>query len=106
MSESLFDVLEDLTCGTSIKGAKGAKPVNMSNLGVLSMPKQTKYFIDKLREQAQTKNDYLFEYQELLSVSRSLGMNVGDFAEYVDRLNQQSYLLKKNPKLYELNSKH
>lgn len=38
MSESLFDVLEDITGGGSIKGPKG-KPLNMNNIGILSLPK-------------------------------------------------------------------
>jgi hypothetical protein len=104
MSESLFDVLEDINGGATIKGAKG-KPLNMNNIGILSIPKQTKIFIDKLREEGKNKDSYLFEFQELLNISKSMNMNVGDFSEYIDRLNQQSYLLKKNPKLYELNSK-
>jgi len=105
MQESLFDALEDLGGGVSIKGARG-KTVNMNNIGVLSVPKQTKTFVDRLREEAKMKNSYLFEYQDLLTISRSMNMNVGDFAEYIDKLNHQSYLILKGPKLYELNSKY
>jgi len=104
MQESLFDALEDLSGGVSIKGARG-KPVNMNNIGVLSVPKQTKTFIDKLREEGKMRNSYLFEYQDLLTISRSMNMNVGDFSEYIDKLNHQSTLIKRGPKLYELNSK-
>lgn len=86
MSESLFDVLEDITGGGTMKGPKG-KPVNMNNIGILSLPKQSKLFIDRLRDEAKTRDNFLFEYQELLSMSKSMGMNVGDFSEYVDRLN-------------------
>jgi len=106
MQESLFDALEDLSGGgVSIKGARG-KAVNMNNIGILSVPKQTKLFIDKLREEAKMKNSFLFEYQDLLGISRSMNMNVGDFSEYIDKLNQQSYLILKGSKLYELNSKY
>lgn len=106
MQESLFDALEDLSGGgVSIKGARG-KTVNMNNVGILSVPKQTKLFIDKLREEAKTRGSFLFEYQDLLGMSRSMNMNVGDFSEYIDKLNQQSYLILKGSKLYELNSKY
>ena len=105
MSESLFDVLEDINGGAGLKTAKG-KPINMNNIGILSMPKQTKLFIDKLREEAKNRDSFLFEFQELLGLSKSMNMNVGDFAEYIEKLNQQNYLIKKNAKLYELNSKY
>ena len=104
MQESLFDALEDFSGGVSIKGAKG-KTINMNNIGVLSIPKQTKTFIDRLRDEGRSRGNFIFEYQELLSISRSMNMNVGDFSEYIDKLNQQSYFILKGSKLYELNSK-
>jgi hypothetical protein len=105
MSESLFDVLEDINGGASVKGAKG-KPINMNNVGILSLPKQTKIFIDKLNEKAKEKDSYLFEFAELMDISKQMNMNVGDFSDYIDRLNQQNYLIKKNKNLFELNSKY
>jgi hypothetical protein len=105
MSESLFDVLEDINGGASIKGAKG-KSINMNNVGILSMPKQTKIFIDKLNEYAKEKSTYLFEFSELMDISKKMNMNVGDFSDYVERLNQQNYLIKKNKNLFELNTKY
>ena len=69
------------------------------------MPKQTKLFMDKLREEASLRNGYLFEYQELLKIAKSMNMQVGDFSEYIDRLNHQNYLILKSSKLYELNSR-
>lgn len=107
MQESLFDALEEVSGGgVSLKGARGGKPVNMNNIGILSVPKQTKLFVDKLREEAKLKGNFVFEYQELLSISRSMGMNVGDFSEFIDKMNQQSYFILKGPKKYELNSKY
>lgn len=105
MQESLFDALEDFSCKQSNKiekiGQKSLK--NFTNIGSLSVPKQTKIFIEKLNEEAANKNSDLFEYQDLLRIAKSLNMSLGsDFAGYIDKLNYENYLIMKNSKLYQL----
>ena len=105
MQESLFDALEDMTFTQNNKlAAKSLKNVNkLTNIGVLSVPKQTKLFVEKLNEEAANKNSDLFEYQDLLRIAKGLNMSMGsDFASYIDKLNFESYLIMKNPKLYQL----
>lgn len=105
MQESLFDALEDLSSGIVTKGGKkGGVAFNPNNIGVLSVPKQTKHFIEKLREKAQVKGDAVFEFKELAEVAKSLNMQVGDFSEYIDKLNFQSYFLMRGKNVYELKS--
>ena len=105
MQESLFDALEDITFTQNNKiNAKSLKNANkMNNIGALSVPKQTKCFIDRLNEEAENKNCDLFEYQDLLRIAKSLNMSMGaDFSSYVDKLNFENYLIMKNPKVYQL----
>ena len=33
------------------------------------------------------KENDLFDYQQLMIIAKGLGMNVGDFGEFIDRLN-------------------
>ena len=101
MQESLFDALEDLSSGIVTKGGKKGGSLNLSNIGVLSVPKQTKHFLEKLREKARASGNAQFEFRDLMEVAKSLNMQVGDFSEYVDKLNFQNYLLKRS-KSYEL----
>ncbi len=38
-------------------------------------------------------------------MAKGMNMQVGDFSEYIERLNAGNYLIMKGTKLYELNSK-
>ncbi len=38
-------------------------------------------------------------------IAKGLRMNVGDFGEFIEKLNFNNILILKKPKLYELNSK-
>jgi len=105
MQESLFDALEDVTFTQNNK--LGGKPLKnltkLTNIGGLSVPKQTKCFVEKLNEEAMNKNSDLFEYQDLLRIAKGLNMSMGsDFACYIERLNYENYLIMKSSKLYQL----
>lgn len=106
MQESLFDALEDITFtqGSKLGGAKGLKNLTkLTNIGGLSVPKQTKCFIEKLNEEAQLRNCDLFEYQELMKIAKGLNMSMGsDFSSYVEKLNYENYLIMKSSKVYQL----
>ncbi len=105
MQESLFDALEDITFAQNNKlNTKSLKNMNkINNVGGMSVPKQTKCFIEKLNEEADNKSSDLFEYQDLLKIAKGLNMSMGaDFSCYVDKLNFENYLIMKSPKVYQL----
>ncbi|KAL4465193.1 hypothetical protein ABPG74_001907 [Tetrahymena malaccensis] len=110
MQESLFDSLEDLNYargagGTSLQVNKGLKNINPNNIGSLSVMKQTKVFLERLQQEASIKGSYQFSYNELTTIAKSINMNVGDFSEFIQKLNNQSMLIFKGNKNYELAAK-
>lgn len=105
MQESLFDALEDMTFSQNnkfqTKTMKSLKEI--TNVAGMSVPKQTKYFIEKLNEEAAEKNSDLFEYQDLLRIAKKLNLSMGaDFSNYIDKLNFENFLIMKSSKLYQL----
>ena len=108
IQESLFETNYDLigfkATLDKIAGKKKVDKgeVDVNNIGSLSQPKQTKIFLEKLKELANKKNDKIFTFQDLMNTSRSLNMQVGDFRHYIDKLNVQNHLLMKGSKIFEL----
>lgn len=47
---------------TGAKSKKGGRDLDPNNVSMLSIPKQTKFFIDKLRNEADLKGTGIFEY--------------------------------------------
>jgi DNA helicase MCM8 len=109
VQESLFEAcFQEVGFKASLDKIAGKKNVDkgivdINNIGSLSGPKQTKIFIEKLKEKAEDKGDKIFSFHDLVNISRSLNMQVGDFRHYIDKLNAQMYLLMKSSKIYELN---
>ncbi|CAI2384338.1 unnamed protein product [Moneuplotes crassus] len=108
IQESLFETNYDLVgFKATIDKIAGKKKVDkgevdVNNIGSLSQPKQTKIFIEKLKEIATEKQDKSFTHTHLMEISRSLNMQVGDFRQYIDKLNANNVLLMKGHKIYEL----
>ena len=108
IQESLYEAwYEEVGFKATLDKIAGKKKVDkgevdVNNIGSLSGPKQTKIFIEKLKEMANSKGDSIFTFHELVNVSRSLNMQVGDFRHYIDKLNAQNHLLLKSNKIYEL----
>ncbi|CAG9335785.1 unnamed protein product [Blepharisma stoltei] len=71
-------------------------------LGELSVAKQQLVFLDKIREEIESRGDDAFSFQELLTLSKDLGMRVGDFGFFIERLNQSNLLLKKPGGMYKV----
>lgn len=95
--ETVFDTQSsDFPIPTLSKRFKGNKP-----LGEMSLPKQQLAFEEKIREIRENKGSNLFEFQELVSISKEMGLKVGDFNQFVERLNVQSVLLKKGGGVYQ-----
>jgi len=87
---------------------RGEKPEEMKKQK-LNKNKQIKLFVDKLREECQARNNCFFEFRDLLLISKSLDMKFeSDFSKFLDKLNQENYLiLKQEPKKgYQFNLKY
>ena len=82
------------------KGGKKFKHVN--NLGELSVAKQQTAFVERLKDEViNTKRDVL-SFQELHEISKELGLRVGDFSFFIEKLNMNNLLLKKAPGMYKI----
>ncbi|XP_044516641.1 DNA helicase MCM8 isoform X3 [Gracilinanus agilis] len=61
-----------------------------------------KRFISALNTIAERTYNNLFQYQQLRQISKELHIKVADFENFISSLNDQGYLLKKGPKVYQL----
>lgn len=93
--------LHSQSTGAGAQARKG-REVDPNNVSMMSIPKQTKCYVDKLRNMADAKRSPIFEYQELITIAKSINLQVGDFRGLVDKLNSQNILIMKNSKTYEL----
>ncbi|XP_072490514.1 DNA helicase MCM8 [Notamacropus eugenii] len=59
-------------------------------------------FISALNTIAERTYNNLFQYQQLRQISKELNIQVADFENFISSLNDQGYLLKKGPKVYQL----
>ena len=82
------------------KGIKKFK--NVSNLGELSVAKQQAAFIEKLRDEIANSQKDVLSFQELHDISKELGLRVGDFSLFIEKLNMANMLLKKSPGMYKV----
>ena len=82
------------------RAPKGGKEVDPNNVSLLSIPKQTKFFVERLRG-IQLDNNCI-DYQELVELGKSMNLQVGDFRMFVDKLNANGCLLKKSNRLYQV----
>ncbi|OMJ83954.1 hypothetical protein SteCoe_14996 [Stentor coeruleus] len=72
------------------------------NIGELSIAKQQAAFIEKLQEIALAKNSDVITFQELHEISKDLGLRVGDFGMFIEKLNMANFILKKSPGVYKI----
>lgn len=73
----------------------------MNNVGMLSINKQTKLYIERLRQESVCRPDgAVFDYQELVRVGKEMNLQVGDFRTLVDKLNSQGTLIMKSGRAY------
>ncbi|TNV71762.1 hypothetical protein FGO68_gene16276 [Halteria grandinella] len=78
------------------------KGVDPSNIGLLSIPKQTKLFVERLRSEAESNGEKRFDMQELIRIGKEMNLQVGDYKNFLEKLNAQSILIMKPNKVYEL----
>ena len=80
------------------RAPKAGKEIDPNNVSLLSIPKQTKFFVERLRSLQLESNQ--IDYQELVELGKSMNLQVGDFRMFVDKLNANGCLLKKSNKTY------
>lgn len=68
----------------------------------MSLAKQAKSFIAELHRHADRRGSAIFELKDLRGVATRMNLNVTDFDGFVEMLNDQSFLLKKGPRLYQV----
>ena len=85
---------------TMPRAPKGGKEIDPNNVSLLSIPKQTKFFVERLRGINLENN--CIDYQELVELGKSMNLQVGDFRMFVDKLNANGCLLKKSNRLYQV----
>uniref|UniRef100_A0A8C8VKP9 DNA helicase MCM8 n=1 Tax=Pelusios castaneus TaxID=367368 RepID=A0A8C8VKP9_9SAUR len=68
----------------------------------MSNRSQAKKFVSALNNIAERTYNNLFEFQQLRQIAKELQIKVLDFESFVGSLNDQGYLLKKGPRVYQL----
>ncbi|XP_076426817.1 DNA helicase MCM8 isoform X2 [Peromyscus maniculatus bairdii] len=61
-----------------------------------------KRFISALNSIAERTYNNIFQFHQLRQISKELNIQVADFENFIGSLNDQGYLLKKGPKIYQL----
>ncbi|KAM5246056.1 DNA helicase MCM8 isoform 2-T2 [Ctenodactylus gundi] len=68
----------------------------------MSNRSKAKRFISALNNIAERTYNNLFQFHQLRQIARELNIQVVDFENFIGSLNDQGYLLKKGPKVYQL----
>ena len=68
----------------------------------MSTKSAAKRFVSALQRTYERNFNALFTVQDLREMASQIGLNVSDFEGFVTSLNNQGYLLKKGPRLYQL----
>ncbi|XP_019371747.1 PREDICTED: DNA helicase MCM8 isoform X1 [Gavialis gangeticus] len=68
----------------------------------MSNRSQAKKFVSALSSIAERTYNNIFEFQQLRQIAKELQVKVSDFASFIGSLNDQGYLLKKGPRVYQL----
>lgn len=82
--------------------ARKRNAVDRTDISNLSVPKQIKVFLEVLNEECAIKRDRMFTMGELRDIAKSMRMRVGEFYQFVDKLNHDGHFLKKGNDLYYL----
>ena len=76
--------------------------VDFSRAGGMSMGAQVKAFAKAMSSAAARKGSSVFSRDELVQLMEDLRLQVPSTSEFLDRLNQQNYLIKKGPRLFQV----
>lgn len=70
-----------------------------SGMSGRSKPKK---FVGALQKVSERTYNSIFTIQQMRQIAQEIGLQVGDFEGFVSSLNNQGFLLKKGPKVYQL----
>ena len=71
--------------------------------GSMSLSKQVKAFVAALTRESHVRGSSLFPRAELEQLAeKKLRLQIADFDRFLDVLNNECYLLKKGPRLYQV----
>ncbi|XP_068088601.1 DNA helicase MCM8 isoform X1 [Hyperolius riggenbachi] len=101
-AEDVVDIMKYSLLGT-YSDEFGKLDFNRSQHGSgMSNRSQAKKFVSALNRIAEQTYNNLFEYQQLRQIAKEMQIQVSDFESFVCSLNDQGYLLKKGPRVYQL----
>lgn len=83
-------------------GKRGGKEIDTNNISMLSIPKQTKFFTDRLKAESDQNQSRLFDYTDLVRIGKEMNIQVGDFKNFIEKLNTNNIIIHKGLKQYEL----
>ncbi|CAN0075799.1 unnamed protein product [Ascophyllum nodosum] len=76
--------------------------IDFGRSGATGLAKQVRTFVAGLTKRAAQKGSALFPRQELMQIANDLCLAISDFESFLDVLRQECYLLKKGPRLFQL----
>uniref|UniRef100_A0A671V2L0 DNA helicase MCM8 n=1 Tax=Sparus aurata TaxID=8175 RepID=A0A671V2L0_SPAAU len=101
-AEDVVEIMKHSLADTYSDGL-GNLDFGRSQLGAgMSQRSAAKRLVNALHSHAQRTNQMQFDLQTLRSVAERMNIKVMDFEGLVSSLNEQGFLLKKGPKLYQL----
>lgn len=68
----------------------------------MSLGKQVKALVGALHRAAERKSGSMFTLHEIQAVAEDIRLRVPSIVDVVEVMNQQNYVLKKGPKLFQL----
>lgn len=89
--ETLFDAFEDQYGNIDFRRSTG-----------MSKSKESTRFISKLQQITEKTLNSVFTIQQLNTVKQEMGLNVVNFDDFIESLNNQGYLLRKGNRTYKL----
>ncbi|KAJ2615288.1 hypothetical protein H4S08_001315 [Coemansia sp. RSA 1365] len=94
MRYSLFQTYED---------EEGLMDFGRSQMGTgVSGTSDIKRFVARLHRVSEETYNNMFTYSMMQTIATEMGLRFSNFQDVIDRLNNQSYLIKKGPRSYQL----
>jgi DNA helicase MCM8 len=98
-AQDVVDIMQECLLDTLITDDGN---LDFGRSGGMSLSKKVKAYVARLMKAAERRNTAMFTFDDLLEVANSMALQVDDFRDFVDILNNECYLLKKGPRLYKV----
>lgn len=69
---------------------------------MMSIARQTKFYIEKMRSEAVERCNKVFEFNDMVNIGKEMNLQVGDFKHFLEKLNSSGILIMKPNKMWEL----